>query len=81
MRTEILYDLIFLSVVLFFIVIMAFRLLIPFLRYKQSSYYRVTHVPYWTMLRDTDALGEYETYRRLRTFEKHGAAFLFHLKP
>lgn len=48
-------------------------------RYKKTSYYQITHIPYLTMKHDKGRFGEYEIYRRLRHFEKSGAKFLFNL--
>ena len=49
------------------------------LRYKKTSYYRVTHTPYLKMRRDPGRFGEYETYRLLRPLERKGARFLFNV--
>ena len=48
-------------------------------RYKKTSYYQITKIPYFTMQRDKGRLGEYETYRLLKSFEKKGARFLFNV--
>ena len=48
-------------------------------RYKKTSYYQITRLSYFAMQRDKGRLGEYETYRLLRSFEKNGARFLFNV--
>lgn len=45
--------------------------------YRQSDYYRVTHKPYYQVIFNKGNYGEYETYRRLRSFEKDDAKFLY----
>ena len=47
--------------------------------YKKTTYYRVTGNAYFAMRRDKGLLGEYETYKALRAYERKGAAFLFNL--
>ena len=49
------------------------------LRHRSTTYYKVTHVPYFRMRRDLGRFGEYLTYRYLRKYEKEGAKFLFNL--
>ena len=49
------------------------------LRHRSTTYYKVTHVPYFRMRRDLGRFGEYLTYRYLRKCEKEGAKFLFNL--
>lgn len=48
-------------------------------RYKKTSYYQITHIPYQAMKRNTGRLGEYETYIWLQPFEAEGAKLLFNL--
>ncbi len=47
--------------------------------HRGTTYYKVTHVPYFRMRRDLGRFGEYLTYRYLRKHEKEGAKFLFNL--
>lgn len=47
--------------------------------YRQTVYYKVTHVSYFRMRRDLGRFGEFLTYRYLRKHEKEGAKFLFNL--
>lgn len=49
------------------------------LRHRKTTYYHVTHIPYFKMRRDLGRYGEYLTYRYLRQYEKEGAKFLFNL--
>ena len=61
------------------VIIAVLRLAIPVMIYYRSSYYRITNNSYFEMSRDTGRMGEYETYKALRIFEKKGARFLFNL--
>lgn len=45
--------------------------------YKNSSYYQITKLPYFSAKRDTGRYGEYLTYKYLKNFETNGAKFLF----
>lgn len=61
-----------------------FLLLIVFfifleLRHRKTTYYRVTHIPYFRMRCNLGRYGEYLTYWNLRQHEKEGAKFLFNL--
>ena len=55
------------------------RQVVKISRYKKTSYFQITHIPYQTMKRDKGRFGEYETYRSLQSFESKGAKFLFNL--
>lgn len=46
-------------------------------RYKRTSYYRMTKIPYRTVLEDKGRFGEYQIYRRLSFYERKGAGLLF----
>ena len=46
-------------------------------RYKESTYYKDTKLPYFAMRYDVGRLGEYLTYKYLRKYEEEGAKFLF----
>lgn len=48
-------------------------------RYKKTGYYQITKLSFFAMQRDKGRLGEYETYRLLKSFEKSGARFLFNV--
>ena len=50
---------------------------IKIIRYKNTSYYQVTKVPYFSLKRDIGKYGEYLVYMRLKKFEQFGAKFLF----
>lgn len=47
--------------------------------YKKSAYYQITKTPFLSVFRDKGKYGEYQTYKKLKTFEKSGAKFLFNL--
>ena len=47
--------------------------------HRQSTYYKITHVPYFRTLVDAGRHGEYLTYRHLRRHEKDGGKFLFNI--
>lgn len=49
------------------------------LAYRKSSYYRVTKIPMLQMYADKGRLGEYRTFKHLRSAEKNGAKFLFNI--
>ena len=46
-------------------------------RYKESTYYRDTHLSYWAVRHDVGRWGEYLTYKYLQFYEQQGAKFLF----
>ena len=48
-------------------------------KYKEETYYKVTNVSYFNVLRDTGKYGEYLTYKYLKEFENQGAKFLFNI--
>ena len=45
--------------------------------YRQSDYYHVTHKSYYQVIFNKGNIGEYQTYWKLRSFEKDGAKFLY----
>lgn len=45
--------------------------------YKKTAYYQITGYPYLSVMFDLGKYGEYLTYKRLRSYEKAGAKFLF----
>ena len=47
--------------------------------YKKSSYYKVTHQSYLSVLFDKGTYGEYLIYKRLKPLEAIGAKFLFNV--
>lgn len=47
--------------------------------HRKSSYYKITRVSYLRMRMDVGRLGEYMTYRHLRSYEKDGGKFLFNI--
>lgn len=47
--------------------------------YSRSTYHRVTHLPYYSVIRDTGRYGEYLTYKYLHKYERQGARLLFNL--
>ncbi len=47
--------------------------------HRKTTYYQITHVPYFRVRRNLGRYGEYLTYRYLRQYEKEGAKFLFNL--
>ena len=50
---------------------------IVFSVYEQSTYHKITRLPYLAMRLDLGRFGEYLTYKNLKPFEKAGAKFLF----
>ncbi len=65
--------------ILLFTVLVLFCLCFPSRkrRYRRTSYYRMTKVPYGTVMRDKGRFGEYQIYRKLASYEKKDAEFLF----
>lgn len=47
--------------------------------YSRSTYHRVTHLPYYSVILDTGRYGEYLTYKYLHKYERQGARLLFNL--
>ena len=47
--------------------------------YKRCSYYLITKTPFFSIRRDIGKYGEYLIYKRLKSFEKNGAKFLFNV--
>ncbi len=47
--------------------------------YKDSSYYQITKLPYFSVRHDIGRYGEYLTYKYLKKFEAQGAKFLFNI--
>lgn len=66
---------IFFAVLVFFITIGIIRIK----KYRNSTYYQITKVPYFLLTRDKGKYGEYLIYKKLKKFEKNGAKFLFNL--
>lgn len=52
---------------------------IAYRRYTESTYYQVTQISPLQLYFDKGRLGEYMTYRYLRSAEKNGAKFLFNI--
>lgn len=48
-------------------------------KYKEETYYKITHVPYFSATHNTGRYGEYLTYKKLKAFEQQGAKFLFNI--
>lgn len=48
-------------------------------KYKNSSYYQITKLPYHSVRHDSGRYGEYLTYKNLENFENEGAKFLFNI--
>lgn len=51
--------------------------LVDLIIYLQSTYYRETKASYFSSQNDLGRYGEYLTYRKLKSYEKQGAKFLF----
>ena len=47
--------------------------------YKETAYYNVTHIPYFSVMYDAGRYGEYKIYKELRGYEQNGARFLFNV--
>ncbi len=47
--------------------------------YKKCSYYQITSFPLISVITDKGRLGEYMTYKQLKSYEKQGAKFLFNV--
>ncbi len=47
--------------------------------YKNSTYYKITNLPYFSVRFDIGKYGEYLTYKYLKHFETNGARFLFNI--
>lgn len=47
--------------------------------YKNSTYYQITGLPYFSVRYDAGRYGEYLTYKYLKYFEAIGAKFLFNI--
>lgn len=65
-----------------FLILLAIILFIYILenkKYKEGTYYQLTHIPLFFLRRDLGKYGEYLTYKELRHFEKEGAKFLFNV--
>ena len=48
-------------------------------KYKEETYYKITHVSYYSATHDTGRYGEYLIYKKLKEFEQQGAKFLFNI--
>lgn len=70
MNSILLYSFLFLVVAIIYYVVII-RL------YKKTTYYDITHKNYFDAVKDKGNYGEYLIYKRLRSFEKDGAKFLF----
>ncbi len=57
--------------------IIAIPIIISYKNYKESSYYKSTNIPFFSMKKFSGARGEYYTYDYLKSFESVGAKFLF----
>ena len=66
---------IFLVPIIIFILVYYYRVK----KYKEESYYKITHVSYFAVRHDNGRYGEYLTYKKLIKFEKQGAKFLFNI--
>lgn len=64
-----------------YIVFFLFMFILPYIVkeviYRQTTYYKSTHNPYFKIVFDKGLYGEYLTYMDLRPFEKQGARFVF----
>lgn len=69
----------FLYLMLPVFVIAAVIAVVEYIKYKKSSYYSVTKLPYLFVFFDKGRYGEYQTYKKLRYLEEHGAKFLFNI--
>lgn len=74
-----LFELITTPPILLSLLLIAFVLLIENARYKKTTYYTITHTPYFTVLHDIGKFGEYMTYKKLKSYEEQGWKFLFNL--
>ncbi len=63
--------------ILFIVLIVAVPIIIEYIAYAPTAYRAVTHRDYLSLRFDKGSYGEYQTYMRLREFEKDGAKFLF----
>ena len=67
----------------FFSAIISIPIFITYLqeskKYRESSYYKFTKLPYWLLKKDLGKYGEYLTYKELTGFEKSGAKLLFNI--
>lgn len=59
-----------------FLIVLA-GVLINIWQYKQQTYFKITKTPYFTLRNDKGKIGEYQIYRKLRSYEKYGGRFLF----
>lgn len=48
-------------------------------QYENTSYFKITQVPYWIILHDLGRKGEYAIFNALKGYEIKGAKFLFNL--
>lgn len=48
-------------------------------KYRETSYYNITHNSRWKVFWDKGLFGEYQIYKKLRYLEKAGAKFLFNV--
>ncbi len=61
------------------VLIIVFISIVKYLDYKNSSYHKITKLPYREVKYDMGKYGEYLTYKQLKKFEKKGAKLLFNL--
>ena len=54
-------------------------LIIKIVLYMQTSYYKITKLPYFSLRRNLGCYGEYLTYMQLRKLERTGTKFLFNV--
>jgi hypothetical protein len=64
-----------LAPIIFFIIVHAWKNE----RYKNGTYYQVTHNPYFSLKYNKGKYAEYLTYESLRHFENNGGKFLFNI--
>ena len=53
--------------------------LVQYKNYKNSAYYQITKASFFSLRSDKGRYGEYLIYKKLKSFEKHGAKFLFNV--
>ena len=64
---------------IFAVSILVFYLIYLDQKYKRSSYYKVTKIPYFTVINDPGYHGEFLIYDYLKSLEAHGVRFLFNV--
>lgn len=61
------------------ILILIVILIVRAIKYRKTSYYQITKIPYLSVKKDIGKYGEYLIYKRLKNFEEKNAKFLFNV--